>query len=146
MQNVRPRKHFGQGICSYSTLPPQEGDRPMKYWIRIWTFIECSDSEIYTCLALRSNTTYCWHWSSLLFLIVQKWRTLFSLWSSSFKISEENKWLATGVSSRKYLKSVLHYQKENCCSPGIKVAVRIWRKIMHKQHWILISTCQGTVK
>lgn len=42
-----------------------------------------------TCLALRSNTTYCWHWSSLRFRIVQKWSTLFSLCSNSFKISEK---------------------------------------------------------
>lgn len=42
-----------------------------------------------TCLALRSNTTYCWHWSSLLFLIVQKCRTRFSLCSNSFRMSEQ---------------------------------------------------------
>lgn len=40
-----------------------------------------------TCLALRSNTTYCWHWSSLRFFIVQKWRTRFSLCSSSLRMS-----------------------------------------------------------
>lgn len=50
-------------------------------------------------------------------------------------MSEENKGLATGVSSGKCLKSVLHHQKENCCSAGIKVSVRIWRKIMHKQNF-----------
>lgn len=44
----------------------------------------------HTCLALRSNTTYCWHWSSLLFLIVQKCRTRFSLCSNSFRMSEQN--------------------------------------------------------
>lgn len=40
-----------------------------------------------TCLALRSNITYCWHWSSRRFFMVQKCRTLFSLWRSSFRMA-----------------------------------------------------------
>lgn len=45
-------------------------------------------SDTPTCLALRSNTTYCWHWSSLRFFSVQKWRTRFSLCKSSFRMAE----------------------------------------------------------
>lgn len=39
-----------------------------------------------TCWAWFWNIRYCWHWSSLRFFKVQKWRTLFSLWSSSLRI------------------------------------------------------------
>lgn len=87
----------------------------------VWRF---RSLNIHTCLALRSNTTYCWHWSSLLFLIVQKWRTRFSLWSSSFKISEENILLATVASSIRINSAsiVFSTQKENCSSPTINVS------------------------
>jgi len=42
-----------------------------------------------TCLACRSNRTYCWHWSKRLFFIVQKWRTRFSLCSSSLRMAKQ---------------------------------------------------------
>lgn len=42
----------------------------------------------FTCWAWFWNIRYCWHWSSLRFFSVQKWRTLFSLWRSSLRIPE----------------------------------------------------------
>lgn len=44
-----------------------------------------------TCLACRSNRTYCWHWSKRLFFRVQKWRTRFSLCSSSLRMAKHKK-------------------------------------------------------
>lgn len=61
--------------------------------LALWIYIFSISALVHTvrstltCLALLSNTTYCWHWSSLLFLMVQKCRTRFSLCSNSFKMS-----------------------------------------------------------
>lgn len=58
----------------------------------------------FTCLACRSNRTYCWHWSKRLFFRVQKWRTRFSLCSSSLRMAKHKKTHKT-TSMRNYIHS-----------------------------------------
>ena len=73
---------------------------------------------IITCFALVSSTTYCWHWSSRRFLVVQNSRTMFSCFSSWSSVTATHithfqwslsTWISVGRSSR-----LLHFIHLSC--------------------------------
>lgn len=65
------------------------------FWTNPWYWASVCSPELRqsqgklwtTCLALRSNTTYCWHWSNRRFFKVQKCSTRFSLCRSSLRMA-----------------------------------------------------------
>jgi hypothetical protein len=85
--------------CSFSSLHPSPisnlpatvtslgPSQALVIWAQNWS--KARESSRHTCLALRSNTTYCWHWSKRRFFKVQKCRTRFSLCKSSLKMAVE---------------------------------------------------------